>query len=296
MEIVIVVSLIANALLAIPVAYVASEKGRSAGGFYALSFFLSFLVGILVVLALPSKKAPRTLSASGNFSTISYAQEVKCPFCAEWIKPEAKVCKHCGREVSTAIQEMTTREKELQEQEKLQRQQSLEKEAAEQERQRLLSNQQRKDFFQKKSTRTALVVVGMIAIGTITLAIALPIIGKANEASLRRDLQTQVPKCDSVIKAQHDLYKLSYEISPNNKSVLVEIKPTKWALGAEFESLWFSCLVAKIGIDTPNKSINQFIKDAIGSGETSEFAYGNLSVSAEMGADGQYSVTISPKS
>ena len=23
----------------------------------------------------------------------------KCPHCAEWIKPDAKVCKHCGRDV-----------------------------------------------------------------------------------------------------------------------------------------------------------------------------------------------------
>ena len=27
----------------------------------------------------------------------------KCPFCAEWIKPEAKLCKHCGREVPPEV-------------------------------------------------------------------------------------------------------------------------------------------------------------------------------------------------
>lgn len=26
----------------------------------------------------------------------------KCPHCAEWIKPEASVCKHCGRDVPKA--------------------------------------------------------------------------------------------------------------------------------------------------------------------------------------------------
>ncbi len=26
----------------------------------------------------------------------------KCPQCAEWIKAEAKVCKHCGRDVAPA--------------------------------------------------------------------------------------------------------------------------------------------------------------------------------------------------
>jgi hypothetical protein len=27
----------------------------------------------------------------------------KCPFCAEWIKAEATVCKHCHREVPPAV-------------------------------------------------------------------------------------------------------------------------------------------------------------------------------------------------
>lgn len=29
-------------------------------------------------------------------------EQKKCPHCAEWIKPEAKVCKHCQRELPAA--------------------------------------------------------------------------------------------------------------------------------------------------------------------------------------------------
>ena len=29
----------------------------------------------------------------------SGSQARKCPFCAEWIKPEATVCKHCHKEM-----------------------------------------------------------------------------------------------------------------------------------------------------------------------------------------------------
>jgi hypothetical protein len=50
---VIILIIFINAVLAIPVAYVAAEKKRSAAGFFFLSFFLSFFIGILVVLALP---------------------------------------------------------------------------------------------------------------------------------------------------------------------------------------------------------------------------------------------------
>jgi hypothetical protein len=30
-------------------------------------------------------------------------EQVKCPHCAEWIKPEAKVCKHCHRDVIQSV-------------------------------------------------------------------------------------------------------------------------------------------------------------------------------------------------
>ena len=29
-------------------------------------------------------------------------RQKKCPFCAEWVKPEAKVCKHCHKELARA--------------------------------------------------------------------------------------------------------------------------------------------------------------------------------------------------
>ena len=50
--------LIANTIFSFIVGYVASQKGRSAFGLFFLSFFTSFLIGILVVIALPRLAKP----------------------------------------------------------------------------------------------------------------------------------------------------------------------------------------------------------------------------------------------
>jgi len=105
--------LIVNALLALLVAYVASEKGRSSSGFFFLSFFFSFFVGILVVLAIPRVEA-RSIAeeSSGSFSREGSEVLFKCPYCAEWVKAEAKICRYCGKEIAKDIEMMSEQEKE----------------------------------------------------------------------------------------------------------------------------------------------------------------------------------------
>jgi len=72
-------------LCGIAAAMVASSKGRSVGRW----FFAGLLFGPfgLIFALLAGKEGP----AEG---------ERKCPFCAEFIKNEAIVCKHCGRTLS----------------------------------------------------------------------------------------------------------------------------------------------------------------------------------------------------
>lgn len=68
-----------------------SNKGRS--GF--LWFLVGFVLGPLgIVLALVAKKDNQTIE---NKALASGTQK-KCPFCAELIKNEAIICKHCNRE------------------------------------------------------------------------------------------------------------------------------------------------------------------------------------------------------
>jgi hypothetical protein len=105
------VVLVTNGLASLLVAYVAGQKGRSKVGFFWLSFFTSFLIGILVVIAIPrleESQASQKRSYTGRVSYTASGLTVKCPLCAEWVSGEAKVCKHCGRdiadEVSSAIE------------------------------------------------------------------------------------------------------------------------------------------------------------------------------------------------
>ena len=81
--------------LSIAVGVLASNRGRSGFSWFLVSAFLSPLIGFIFVLVAKDLSTPAA-NPTATTQTPSAATHVRCPACAEWVLPEASVCKHCG--------------------------------------------------------------------------------------------------------------------------------------------------------------------------------------------------------
>lgn len=84
---------------------IAESKGRSKAEGLGLGCLLG-PIGWLIEALLPSKKE-ETATQGVQHPTRSESSRPrrKCPYCAEYILREAKVCKHCGRDVEPETNE-----------------------------------------------------------------------------------------------------------------------------------------------------------------------------------------------
>jgi len=87
--------LVVAALIGLIPAAIASNKGYN----FALWWF--FGAGLFIV-ALPVALLMAPNVAGVEQSKLREGMK-KCPFCAEFVKAEAKVCKHCGRDFLQAV-------------------------------------------------------------------------------------------------------------------------------------------------------------------------------------------------
>lgn len=93
-------------VLSVVVGVFASGKGRSGFGWFLLSMLISPLFAAIFLAVV--KDVSREASSAGP----SDKTHVKCPVCAEFVLPEAKVCKHCSAPLVPDIDFYSRRERE----------------------------------------------------------------------------------------------------------------------------------------------------------------------------------------
>lgn len=186
-----------NITLAIPVAYVAKRKGRSAGAFFALSFFLSFIVGILVVLAIPAQEVLEENTHSDKIARKNGETLVKCPYCAEWVKAEATVCKHCNRDIKAEVEKIFTDAEaakltaELQEEERRKTRELYEQEMqAQLERDRGEERRKRQELFRSKKFKILVTGVAVLLLAAIGGGVILAVQDASHRASIAAEEAT----------------------------------------------------------------------------------------------------------
>jgi phosphotransferase system glucose/maltose/N-acetylglucosamine-specific IIC component len=81
-------------VLAILVGVYANSKGRSGFGFFLIAALLSPLIGFVIAVVISP------ISSKVEQNALDVGDMKKCPSCAELVKTEAKLCKHCRTELA----------------------------------------------------------------------------------------------------------------------------------------------------------------------------------------------------
>ena len=73
--------------------YIANKKGNSFGAYFLLSLFLTPLIGLIASIV------SSTNTQGVEQEKLNTGESKRCPYCAELVKAQALICKHCGKDV-----------------------------------------------------------------------------------------------------------------------------------------------------------------------------------------------------
>jgi hypothetical protein len=216
--VVFVVALGVQAGLAAIVASLAKKRGKSPAAYFWLSFFLTFLVGILVLLVQTSGgQTVRKLGPDSRLGVLNGEQVLKCPKCAEWIKVEATVCKHCGQDVAEHVRSTLSDvyEKSV----------AMSRDAEEQSRVvEAKKRERRRAFFRNRAVQAGAVVV-VASIGIVSFLS----VSRSNEvADVKAPAKVLSASIDSAAGPQFcPVIKLTFDVSGNEarKALIASEEP-----------------------------------------------------------------------
>ena len=110
--VVLVISVAVNIGLAFVVANIAKKKGYSYGAFWCLSFFASFIVGLIVAISMPDKyqppyqqpyqppyQQPYQPPAAPPYQAPNQQSSAMCPNCGRPVSAGDKFCQGCGTKI-----------------------------------------------------------------------------------------------------------------------------------------------------------------------------------------------------
>jgi ribosomal protein L32 len=98
------VALLAWLGCAVITAFLYDRRGRSSGWGFVVGLLLGLFGIILALLLTTDHKALERRDEKRKLAQVRVGKLRQCPFCGEFIRPEATVCRYCNRDIVRAPQ------------------------------------------------------------------------------------------------------------------------------------------------------------------------------------------------
>ena len=305
--VVVVVLLVVQLSIATAISNIAERKGRSKRAFFWLSFLVSWLVMLIIVVTLPENNQTKLENQNGLDPDDFGSVQVQCSFCKELVRADAVVCKHCGRDIEPALPSLLNEEQKKQVENEaaieaeIQRI-KLENDRVEAEKQLKLEARKEKReqgfrYFKRKYIIAILILLFVIA-GLSFFLITTGITNGTSEASGPSPTQSEwKPLISKPTKKPLGVFGTLVDgcshfmpvyVGTNVSEEPQRLKIDLFGNGKDLDN-WLDCLGYKLNENKPSDSLSATLVNYPAEyGGTTVFQYGDLTISRDY-----YSLTIS---